>query len=183
MALSSIWRFWILSVLLAGTLSLGCERLRLQYVLNTETLSKLNEMGGRMPLHCMTRRGALQTQSLDLVTLSKNLNAEDKILVIHQTLHQINKTFSENRSSTPWDSALIENFLLQLNQQLEELRECQREPLSDSMNEEIQEYFGKLREFLELERFSDCAWKVVRSRTRTCLLQIPTIIAKIRKNN
>ncbi|XP_067825273.1 interferon a3-like [Heptranchias perlo] len=144
---------WIFGIL-SVLLALSLGCERLpQLYLNSKTLNNLNEM------------------------------AEDKILVIHQTLDQINKIFSENLSSAPWDFALLEGFLQPINRQLEELRECQREPLSHSKNEEIREYFGKLREFLELERFGDCAWKVVCSRTRTCLQKIGTIIAKIRKNN
>uniref|UniRef100_UPI00398E8109 interferon alpha-13-like n=1 Tax=Pristiophorus japonicus TaxID=55135 RepID=UPI00398E8109 len=180
MALSCAWRCWIMLAWLAGTMSLGCERLRIH---NTKTLGKLIEMGGRLPRHCVTRRVALQTQPLDLITLSNNLNAEDKIRVIHQTLDQINKTFTQNLSTAPWDAALLEGFRILLIQQLEDLRGCVREPLSYSNSEEIQEYFGKLREFLELERFGECAWKIVCSQTKARLQQIQTIIAKISKSN
>ncbi|GCB71333.1 hypothetical protein scyTo_0008810, partial [Scyliorhinus torazame] len=80
-----------------------------------------------------------------------NQEVEGKAQVIRQTLDQINKTFSQNLNTAPWDPDLLAIFRLHLNTQLDELNECAREPVSDFTNQEIQQYFQELRKILERE--------------------------------
>ncbi|XP_072417228.1 interferon alpha-F-like [Chiloscyllium punctatum] len=186
MSLARIWRFWTVLVLLSGTLSLGCERLHLQQVLNTETLSKLHEMGGPFPGHCLRQRFSLKTKPLDLVKLSDGVGTQDRIEIIHQTLHHINKIYSMNPGSVPWAWDKVENFRLLLEQQLRELQDCLRKPGSDhklKRNAAIQHYFRKLEKFLKHKKFSDCSWEIIRAETRARLQQLLFIMAQVSKRN
>uniref|UniRef100_UPI00398F507F interferon alpha-21-like n=1 Tax=Pristiophorus japonicus TaxID=55135 RepID=UPI00398F507F len=160
MALASIWRCCVVLVLLPGTLSLGCERLQLQQVLNTRTLSKLNEMGGRIPRQCVREKLSLKTKPLNLVKLSEVLQSQDRIQFVHQTLRHLTKIYSMNLGSVTWPRGKVENFRLLLDGQIGKLEECVRKPGSDSRpsrNASIHKYFKKLRKFLKQKRFSNCA--------------------------
>uniref|UniRef100_UPI00398F6EA8 interferon alpha-21-like n=1 Tax=Pristiophorus japonicus TaxID=55135 RepID=UPI00398F6EA8 len=184
MALSSVWRCCVVLVLLLGTLSLGCERLQLQQILNTHTLSKLNEMGGRIPRQCVRERLSLKTKPLNLVKLSEGLPSQDRIQIVHQTLRHLTKIYSMNLGSVAWPRDKVETFRLLLNGQLGELEECVRKPGSVSRprrNASIHKYFKKLRKFLKQKRFSYCAWEIIRAETRARLQQILFITAKIRR--
>ncbi|XP_067869045.1 interferon a3-like [Heterodontus francisci] len=186
MALPSVWRFWMVLVLLPGTLCLGCERLQLQQVLNTETLSKMNEMGGRIPRQCVRERVALKTKPLNLVKLSRGLQAQDGIRIVYQTLRHISKIYSMNLASVTWPRDKVENFRLLLDRQLGELKECVWKPGSESRlrrNAAIHQYFRKLRKFLKQKRFSNCAWEIIRTETRARLQQILLITARISRRN
>ncbi|XP_067825350.1 interferon alpha-21-like [Heptranchias perlo] len=186
MDLASVCRFWIVWVLFPGTLSLGCERLQLQQVLNIETLSKLNEMGGPFPRQCVEERPSLKTKSLNLVKLSGGLQTQDRIQIVHQTLRHFIKIYSMNLGSVTWPQDKMENFRLLLDRQLEELEECIKKPGSESRprrNAAIHKYFRKLRIFLKQKRFSVCAWEIIRAETRARLQQILFITAQIRRKN
>ncbi|XP_078385338.1 interferon alpha-F-like [Cetorhinus maximus] len=186
MALASIWRFWMVLLFLSGTLSLGCDRLQLQQVLNTETLSKLNAMGGPFPRHCIRQRLSLKTKPLNLVKLSKELEIQDRIQIVHQTLRHISKIYSMNLGSATWAQDKVENLRLLLDRQLAELDECVRKPGSEHKmrrNSAIHNYFRKLEKFLKQEKFSDCAWEIIRNETRARLQQLLFIIAQISRRN
>ncbi|XP_078079069.1 interferon alpha-B-like [Mustelus asterias] len=184
MALASIWRFWIVSLFLCGTLSLGCERLQLQQVLNTHTLSKLNQMGGSFPQHCIKQRHFLKSKPLDLVKLSKGLETQDRIQIVHQTLRHINKIYSMNLGSVTWARDKVEHFRLILDRQLSELEECVKKRESEHKmrrNFTIHNYFRKLEKFLNQEKFSECAWEIIRTETRARLQQMTSVMAQIRR--
>ncbi|XP_072342344.1 interferon alpha-F-like [Scyliorhinus torazame] len=186
MALASIWRFGTVLLLLSGTLSLGCERLQLQQVLNTEALSKLNEMGRRFPRQCVRERFALKTKPLNLVKLSEGLQTQDRIQIVHQTLRHISKIYSMNLRSVTWDRNTVENFRLLLDRQLSEMEECVRKQGSEARlrkNSTIQKYFRKLRKFLKQKTFSNCAWEIIRTETRARLQQLLYLMAQVSRRN
>ncbi|XP_038634689.1 interferon alpha-F-like [Scyliorhinus canicula] len=186
MALASIWRFVTVLLLLSGTLSLGCERLQLQQVLNTETLSKLNEMGGPVPRHCIKHRYSLKTKPLNLAKLSKGLETQDRIQILHQTLRHISKIYSMNLGSVTWAQDTVENLRLLLDRQLSEMEECVRNQGSEHKmrrNSTIHNYFRKLEKFLNQEKFSDCAWEIIRTETRARLQQMLFIMLQISRRN
>ncbi|XP_067825360.1 interferon alpha-B-like [Heptranchias perlo] len=184
MDLASVWRFWIVWVLFSGTLILGCERLLLQQVLNRETLRILNEMGGPFPRVCVEERPSLKTKSLNLMKLSKGLQTQDRIQIVHQTLHHISQIYSMNLDSVTWPQDKVENFWLLVDRQLEELEECSRKLDPESRprrNASIHNYFRNLETFLKQKRFSVCAWEIIRDETRARLQQILFITAQIRR--
>ncbi|XP_078080574.1 interferon alpha-B-like [Mustelus asterias] len=186
MALASIWIFWMVSLFLSGTLSLGCERLQLQQVLNTHTLSKLNQMGGSFPQHCIKQRHFLKSKPLDLVKLSKGLETQDRTQIVYQTLRHINKIYSMNLGSVTWARDKVELFRLILDRQLSELEECVRKQESEHKmrrNFTIHNYFRKLEKFLNQEKFSECAWEIIRTETRARLQQMTSVMAQIRRRN
>ncbi|XP_067825362.1 interferon alpha-21-like [Heptranchias perlo] len=181
----SVWRLWILFVLLPGTLSQGCQRLQLQQVFNRDAQVALSEMGGPIPRHCVTERTSLRTESPDLSQLTKRLQTQDRIQIVHQTLRHFIKIYSMNLGSVTWPQDKVENFRLLLDRQLEELEECVKKPGSESRprrNAAIHRYFRKLEKFLKQKRFSDCAWEIIRAETRARLQQILFIMAQIRRN-
>ncbi|XP_072417235.1 interferon alpha-A-like [Chiloscyllium punctatum] len=186
MALGRIWRFWTALVLLSGTLSLGCERLHLQQVLNTETLSKLHEMGGRLPWQCVRVRSALKTKPFNIVKLSEGLQAQGRIQILHQILRHINKIYSMNLGSVTWARGKVENVRLLLDRQLRELEECVMRSGTEgrrSRNATIQKYFRKLRKFLKQKNFSHCSWEIIRAETRARLQQLFVIMAQVSRGN
>ncbi|XP_072105562.1 interferon a3-like [Mobula birostris] len=181
MALGRVWRVCSVWLFLTVTLTLGCERLRLLQVLNTETLGKLNEMGGRLPRQCAT--GEL-TQPLNLVKLSAEVHAQERIWIVHQILHHLRRIYSLNLNSVTWVQSSVEHFRLLLDRQLKELDVCVRKPGSESKprkNAAILKYFHVLREFLKQKGFSDCAWKIIHDRTRRHLQQLLLIMGKVNK--
>ncbi|XP_059494617.1 interferon alpha-13-like [Stegostoma tigrinum] len=186
MALATVWRFWMVLGLVSGSLSLGCERLQLQQVLNTETLSKLHEIGGPFPLHCLSQRFSLKTKSLNLAKLSSGLEAQERIQIIHQTLHLINKIYRINLGSVTWAWDKVENYLLLLDLQLRELEDCLRKSGCDhkmKRNAAIQLYFRKLEKFLKHEKFSDCSWEIIHAESRARLQQLHSIMAQVSTRN
>ncbi|XP_020391688.2 interferon omega-1-like isoform X1 [Rhincodon typus] len=186
MALATIWRFWTVLVLVSGSLSLGCERLQLQQVLNTETLSKLHEMEGRFPWQCVRERSALKAKPLNLVKLSEGLQAQDKIQILHQTLRHIKKIYSMNLGSATWARDKVENVRLLLDRQFREVDECVKRSGTEarlSRNTTIHKYFRKLRKFLKQKNFNDCSWEISRTETRARLQQLFVIMAQVGRRN
>ncbi|XP_062893862.1 interferon alpha-21-like [Mobula hypostoma] len=185
MALGRVWRVCSVWLFLTVTLTLGCERLRLLQFLNTDTLGKLDEMGGRLPQQCATERLSLKTKPLDLVKLSEQVHAQERIWIVHQTLHHLRRIYSLNLSSVTWVQSSVEHFRLLLDRQLKELDVCVRKPGSESKprkNAAILKYFRKLRKFLKKKGFSECAWEITRAETRPHLQQLFLIMTKINKN-
>ncbi|XP_059821965.1 interferon tau-like [Hypanus sabinus] len=186
MALGRVWRVCSVWLLLTVTLTLGCERLQLLQVLNRETLGELNEMGGRLPRHCVTERLSLKTKLLELVKLSAEVPAQERIQIVHQTLHHLCRIYSMNLSSVSWVQSSVELLRLLLDRQLRELDVCVRKPGSETRprkNAAILKYFQKLREFLKQKGFSNCAWEITRTETMTHLKQLLLIMAKISRDH
>ncbi|XP_067825354.1 interferon alpha-21-like [Heptranchias perlo] len=116
--------------------------------------------------------------------LSKGLQTQDRIQIVHQTLHHISQIYSMNLDSVTWPQDKVENFWLLLDRQLEELEECVKKPGSESRprrNAAIHRYFRNLETFLKQKRFSVCAWEIIRAETRASLQQILFITAQIRR--
>ncbi|GCC37771.1 hypothetical protein chiPu_0016278, partial [Chiloscyllium punctatum] len=111
---------------------------------------------------------------------------QERIEIIHQTLHDINKIFSMNLGSVTWTWDKVENFLLLLDLQLRELQDCLRKPGLDhkmKRNAAIQHYFRKLEKFLKHKKFSECSWEIIRAETRARLQQLLFIMAQVSKRN
>ncbi|XP_072105598.1 interferon beta-like [Mobula birostris] len=160
MALGRVWRVCSVWLFLTVTLTLGCERLRLLQVLNTETLGKLDEMGGPFPRHCVRERDSLKSKPLNLMNLTKHLETQEGINIIYQTLQQVTKVYSMNLDPVTWSRNKVEYFRLLPDWQLRELEECIRKPSSKSRSkgkDKIRKYFKKLRKFLKRKQFSNCA--------------------------
>ncbi|XP_051894365.1 interferon alpha-21-like [Pristis pectinata] len=155
MASGSVWRVWIVWLLLSVTLSLGCERLQLLHDLSTKTLDKLDEM------------------------------THEKMQVVHQTLRQTHEMYGMGLGSVPWPHKEVESFRLLLDGQLRELEECASKSVPDARPKRkiaIDKYFRKLRSFLKQKKFADCAWEIIRAETRAYLQQILLIVAKSGRN-
>lgn len=140
--------------------------------------------GGHLPRQCVTERRSLKTKPLNLVKLSMGVTAQDRIQIIHQTLHHLRRIYSMNLSSVTWVQATVEHFRLLLDRQFRELEVCVRKPSTGSRarkNATVHKYFRKLRKFLKLKGFSDCAWEITRAETRAHLQQLLLIMATISK--
>ncbi|XP_059812696.1 interferon a3-like [Hypanus sabinus] len=182
-ALGRVWRVCSVWLLLTVTLTLGCERLQLLQVLNTETLGKSSEMGGPFLWHCVTERLSLKSKPLKLV---KRIETQEGINIVHQTLQQITKVYSMNLDSVTWSRNKVEHFRLLLDRQLSKLEACIRKPSSKSRSKgkgKIRKYFKKLRTFLKQKQFNTCAWEITKAETRSHLQQLLFIQAKISRNN
>ncbi|XP_059822099.1 interferon omega-1-like [Hypanus sabinus] len=143
-------------------------------------------MGGRLPRHCVTERLSLKTKPLELVKLSAEVPAQERIQIVHQTLHHLRRIYSMNLSSVSWVQSSVELLRLLLDRQLRELDVCVRKPGSETRprkNAAILKYFQKLREFLKQKGFSNCAWEITRTETMTHLKQLLLIMAKINRDH
>ncbi|GCB80361.1 hypothetical protein scyTo_0018093 [Scyliorhinus torazame] len=91
-----------------------------------------------------------------------------------------------NLGSVTWDRDTVENLRLLLDRQLSELEECVRKQGSEHKmrrNAAIHNYFRKLEKFLNQEKFSDCAWEIIRTETRARLQQMFFIMLQISRRN
>ncbi|XP_038634436.1 interferon alpha-F-like [Scyliorhinus canicula] len=115
-----------------------------------------------------------------------SVQTQDRIQTLHQTLHHISKICSMNLGSATWDRDMVENLRLLLDRQLSELEECVRKQGSEHKmrrNTAIHNYFRKLEKFRNQEKFSDCAWEIIRTETRARLQQMLFIMLQISRRN
>ncbi|XP_078280879.1 interferon alpha-1-like [Rhinoraja longicauda] len=142
--------------------------------------------GGHLSPQCGTERRSLETKPLELVKLSMGVHAQDRIAIVHQTLHHLRRIYSMKLSSVTWVQATVEHFTLLLDRQLRELEVCVMKARTGSRarkNATILKYFKDLTKFLKQKGFSDCAWEITYAETRAHLQQLLLIMATISKEH
>eukprot|EP00062_Callorhinchus_milii_P027042 gi/632989877/ref/XP_007883883.1/ PREDICTED: interferon omega-1-like [Callorhinchus milii] len=175
-----------LFAMLCVSLTLGCSTLRLQKILIATTLNTLDEMGGHVPRHCVAVGAELRIASPDLRLLLQPLQNNDRILLLHKTFQHLNKIFHKNMKSVTWDLTQVNHFRELLVTQRDVVKDCIQDSASDSMLSAlstIHTYFRKLKKFLKQQRYSACAWEVIRMETRARLQQILILTARMTKGN
>ncbi|XP_055513343.1 interferon tau-like isoform X1 [Leucoraja erinacea] len=120
----------------------------------------LKQKSGHLSRQCGTERRSLDSKPLDLVKLSTGIHAQDRIQIVHQTLHHLRRIYSMKLSSVTWVQATVEHFTLLLDRQLRELEVCVKKASPGSRarkNATVLKYFKDLTKFLKQKGFSDCA--------------------------
>uniref|UniRef100_A0A8C4WQ75 Interferon beta n=1 Tax=Gopherus evgoodei TaxID=1825980 RepID=A0A8C4WQ75_9SAUR len=137
------------------------NRLRvLQTRMNSESLERLEKMGGNFPFQCLNER-------------------TDAKVAIQQILQELFHIFNNNLTQAAWDRTSIKQFQNGLHQQIEKLEQC----LSGEMEKEItypgnetllltslklKRYFQTIDNFLKEKQYSRCAWEIIRVEISRC---------------
>uniref|UniRef100_A0A8C3WZL3 Interferon epsilon n=1 Tax=Catagonus wagneri TaxID=51154 RepID=A0A8C3WZL3_9CETA len=170
--------FEIVLVLLASSTVFSRE-LKLvlfqQRRVNRESLKLLNKLQTSSIQHCLPHR-----KNFLLPQKSVNPHQYQKrqaLAILHEMLQQIFSLFRAVISLDGWEESHMEKFLIELHQQLEYLEALMRlqaEQKSDTLGNEnltlqVKMYFQRIRDYLENQDYSSCAWAIVRVEINRCL--------------
>lgn len=111
------------------------------------------------------------------------------LTILHEMLQQIFSLFQANTSLEGWKESHMERFLIELHQQLEyleTLRGLQTDQKSSTVGREklrlqVKMYFRRIRDYLENQKYSGCAWTVVQVEVNRCLFFVLPLTGKLRQ--
>ncbi|XP_044899623.1 interferon alpha-2-like [Felis catus] len=175
---------WALMLLLSSTAcSLDCHFQRRGI---WEIVQHLENLGKKFPLRCLKDRSNfrfLQVAKID------QLPEETAFPAIGEMLTQVFNTFNLNVSQSLWNESRLERLLSGLYQQTEKTGVCLeqdsgQEDHSSSQREgtrlAIKNYFQGIRDYLQGQKYSHCAWEVIRVEIRRCFLFIEQLTRRHR---
>ncbi|XP_037654354.1 interferon epsilon [Choloepus didactylus] len=180
--------FEIVLVLLASSTFFSLE-LKLvlfqQRRVNRESLNLLNTLQTSSIQQCLSHR-----ENFLLPQKSMNPHHYQKrhaVAVLHEMLQQIFSLFRENISLASWEESQVEKFLIELHQQLEHLEAfigLEAEWKSDTLGSEnfrlqVKKYFRRIRDYLENQEYSSCAWTIVHVEINRCLFFVFRLTGKV----
>ncbi|XP_049625352.1 interferon epsilon [Suncus etruscus] len=143
--------------------------------INRESLKLLNRSQSSPIRQCLPHR---KNFLLPLKSMNLHHNqTEHALTVLHETLQQIFSLFRERISLDGWEQRHMEQFLVELHQQLEylevllELKAKQKNGTVSNENQRLQVkiYFLRICDYLENQRYSSCAWTIVHIEIQRCL--------------
>lgn len=111
------------------------------------------------------------------------------LTILHETLQQTFDLFGANISLDDWEESQMKKFLVELHQQLEYL-ETFMEPQadqksgtigSDNLRLQVKMYFRRIRDYLENQEYSSCAWTIVQVEINRCLFFVFRLTGKLSK--
>lgn len=103
-------------------------------------------------------------------------------------LQQVFSTFSLDVSWSLWNESSVERLLSGLNLQMEKIEACLEQETgqadrSSSQREDtrlgIKNYFRGIRDYLQDQKYSNCAWEVIRVEMRRCFLFIEQLTTRL----
>ncbi|XP_045695976.1 interferon epsilon [Phyllostomus hastatus] len=108
------------------------------------------------------------------------------LTILHETLQQIFNLFGSNISLGGWEESRMKKLLIELHQQLEYLEtfmELQADQKSDTVGSDnlrlqAKMYFQRIRDYLENQEYSSCAWTVVHVEINRCLFFVFRLTGK-----
>ncbi|XP_043405074.1 interferon kappa-like [Chelonia mydas] len=145
---------------------LGCNGIYvLQARMTSESLERLEKMGGNFPFQCLKERTAFKPKAVLKIRLSQQKNAKGAIQQILQELFHI---FNNNLIQAVWNGTSIQEFQNGLLQQIEKLGTClsaeKGKELTYLGNEnllltslKLKRYFQTIDDFLKEKQYSPCA--------------------------
>lgn len=109
------------------------------------------------------------------------------LTILHEMLQQIFNLFQANISLEGWKESHMEKFLIELHQQLEYLETLmglQTDQKSSTVGREklrlqIKMYFRRIRDYLENQEHSGCAWTIVQVEVNRCLFFVFLLTGKL----
>ncbi|XP_047623512.1 interferon epsilon [Phacochoerus africanus] len=182
--------FEIMLVLLASSTGFSRE-LKLvlfqQRRVNRESLKLLNKLQTSSIQQCLPHRKnfLLPQKSMNPHQYQK----QQALAILHEMLQQIFSLFRAVISLDGWEESHMEEFLVELHQQLEYLEALMRlqaEQKSDTLGSEnltlqVKMYFQRIRDYLENQDYSSCAWTIVRVEINRCLFFVFQLTGKLSK--
>uniref|UniRef100_A0A8D1TD61 Interferon epsilon n=1 Tax=Sus scrofa TaxID=9823 RepID=A0A8D1TD61_PIG len=182
--------FEIMLVLLASSTGFSRELklvLSQQRRVNRESLKLLNKLQTSSIQQCLPHRKnfLLPQKSVNPHQYQK----QQALAILHEMLQQIFSLFRAVISLDGWEESHMEEFLVELHQQLEYLEALMRlqaEQKSDTLGSEnltlqVKMYFQRIRDYLENQDYSSCAWTIVRVEINRCLFFVFQLTGKLSK--
>lgn len=181
--------FAIVLVLLACStvFSLEMKLVLQQRRVNRESLKLLNKLQSSSIQQCLPhRKNFLLPQKAVKPPQDENGYA---LAILHEMLQQVFNLFGANVSLDGWEESRMEKFLTELHQQLEYLEKFmglqadQKSGTADSENLRLQVkmYFRRIRDYLERQDYSSCAWTIVQVEINHCLFSVFPLTGKLSK--
>ncbi|XP_037706694.1 interferon alpha-14-like [Choloepus didactylus] len=153
---------------------------------NREILQHLENLGGKFPLGCLKDRNNFKFLQ---VSKADEFRKESALVVIQEMQQQIFNAFNLNVSQSSWDESSLERFLSALYQQMEKTEMCLEQEIRKEGHSslqrkntrlEIKKYFQGIHDYLEDQKYSHCAWEVVRVEIRRCFLFIEQLTRRLK---
>lgn len=158
-----------------------------QRKVNRESVKLLNKLPTSSMQQCLPhRKNFLLPQKL---VNPHQYQKEHTLAILHEILQQIFNLFRTNTSLDVWEESHMEKFLTELHQQLEYLEVLmglqaeQKSGTVDSANLRLQikMYFRRIHDYLENQKYSSCAWTIVRVEINRCLFFVFQLTGKLSK--
>uniref|UniRef100_A0AAU7YBR2 IFNb1-2 n=1 Tax=Acipenser ruthenus TaxID=7906 RepID=A0AAU7YBR2_ACIRT len=177
------WTFCLILTFVPQILSLECKWMDFQLRHKNEiSMGFLKNMGGRLPLECLT-------EQISLPFPQDAYNAEDSssettALIAYKVLNHVINLFKETPTPVAWDLSKLHNFRNILFRQTEKLDECmvgQTAFAGDlhsfaDRSELLKTYFDKMENVLKDKDHSICAWEIVRMQVIRNLEQLNMLL-------
>ncbi|XP_008580174.1 PREDICTED: interferon alpha-5-like [Galeopterus variegatus] len=97
-------------------------------------------------------------------------------------LQQILSLFKREDSHAAWDAILLDKLLFSLEKSLRQVQMTEGETLScPDLGNDVRKYFQEMIGYLREEKYSPCAWEVVRVEIEVRLVLIHRLQRKVRK--
>ncbi|XP_024593835.1 interferon epsilon [Neophocaena asiaeorientalis asiaeorientalis] len=182
--------FEIVLVLLASS-SVCSRELKLvlfqQKRVNRESLKLLNKLQTSSIQQCLPHR-----KNFLLPQKSMNPHQYQKgqaLAILHEMLQQIFNLFRAIISLNGWEESHMEKLLIELHEQLKYLEalmrrqaEQKRDTLgSENLRLQVKIYFQRIRDYLENQDYSTCAWTIVQVEINRCLFFVFRLTGKLSK--
>ncbi|XP_010586201.1 interferon epsilon [Loxodonta africana] len=175
-------------VLLSSSMifSLELKLVHFQQRMNRESLKLLNTLWSSSIQQCLPHRAnfALPQKSMNPHQYHKG----HAVAILHEMLQQIFNLFRTNLVLGSWEERHMEKFLIELYGQLEHLETAlmglEAEQKSGSLGTEnlrlqVKMYFQRIHNYLENQKYSSCAWTIVRVEIIRCLFFVFRLTGKL----
>ncbi|XP_037653627.1 interferon omega-1-like [Choloepus didactylus] len=167
--------------------SLGCDLPQSHVLVSRQTFLLLHQMGRISPSPCLNDRTdfRLPREMED----GSQVQKAQALSVLHETLQQIFNLLHTQGSSAAWNTTLLDLLRSGLHRQLEDLETCLLQETGEAESLltlegpalAVRRYFQGIRLYLQEKKHSDCAWEVVRTELRRCVLFINQLARKFQK--
>ncbi|XP_062064117.1 interferon epsilon [Lepus europaeus] len=157
--------------------------------MNTRSLKPWNNLQKLRIQQCLPHRNDFR---LPLKSVNPHQYQKAQVLaVIHETLQQIFSLFRENISLGGGEQNDLEKFLIELHQELlylEGFMELEAKQESGALGSEIlrlqiKTYFLRIRDYLEAQDYSSCAWIIVQVEINRCLFFVVRLTEMLNKKS
>uniref|UniRef100_A0A8C8ZIV6 Uncharacterized protein n=1 Tax=Prolemur simus TaxID=1328070 RepID=A0A8C8ZIV6_PROSS len=148
--------------------SLGCDLPQTHGLGNRRALRLLAQMGKISPFSCLKHRNdfGFPQEEFD----GNHIQKVQAVSVVSEMVQQIFNLFITKDSFKAWDQTLLDKFLNQLYQQLDELDVCLNQEVEREETSQInvdvifavRKYFVRIILYLKKKKYSPCSWEIVR---------------------